>query len=157
VGRGRKSANPAAYIEAWKTQNYDTIHHAALKEASRQVNEMVKWMNWQTKYAPKWMKETYEEDGIFDLIRKARNYREHFIYQRNRLITEAPMAMAQATLDGDAKKIDALKEQIAQWEDYQHGGCRRILKIYLHVKGEAGGSLELTEPEEVEYEYDPEG
>jgi hypothetical protein len=78
------------------------------------------------------------------------------IYNRNKSITEIAFEVTKATVEGDLKKLEELREQLAQLEDDQHGGCRRILKIYLHVKNAAYGSLELTEPEEIEYEYDPE-
>lgn len=152
----RKAISPTAYIEAWKSLNYDAIHEAALAEASRQVNEMVKWMNWQIKHDPDEMKEFHTKDGIFVLIKKARSYRETMIYNRNKYIAEIEFERIAAAHAGDRERLDALNEQIAQWNDDQHGACRRIMKIYCAVRIKAGGSFVLNDPEDIEYEYDPE-
>jgi ribosomal protein L17 len=152
----RKAVSPAAYLIAWQSQRYSSIHDATLKEASRQVNEMVKWMNWQIKYDPDEMKEIHLERGVFNLVKKARNYRENMIYHRNKYIAEIQFDRIAAELAGDMDKIAEIDEQIAKWHDDQFGGFRRIVKIYCAVKSLAGGSLVLNDPEEVEYEYDPE-
>jgi hypothetical protein len=152
----RTAISPLAYVEAWKTRHYDTIHEAALKEASRQVNEMVKWMDWQIRYDPDLMKEIHMEGGVFGLVRKARNYRESMIYQRNKLIAGIGVEKIKASVKADYERIAEINEQIAKWQDEQYGGCRRILKIYCAVTALAGGSLEVTEVEELDYEYDPE-
>jgi hypothetical protein len=150
----RKAISPLAYIEAWKTQSYVAIHEAAKAEASRQVNEMVKWMDWQIQFDPDMMKEVHLKDGIFDLVRKSRNYRST-IYNRNKSIAEAEFEAKRAQITGDVKGLKEIQEKTARMEDDQWNACRRILKVYCHVKYKAGGSLELTEPEEIEYEYNP--
>ena len=141
----RTAISPLAYVEAWKTQDYNTIHEATKAEASRQVNEMVKWMEWQIQYDPDQMKKIHLEQGTFELVRKARNYRST-IYNRNKAIVQA----------GFEVPSPAVAVKLSEYEDDQWVAARRILKVYIHVKFKAGGTLELTEPEDVEYEYDPE-
>lgn len=152
----RKALSPTAYIDAWKSLNYEAIHEAALAEASRQVNEMVKWMNWQIRHDPDMMKEFHLKNGNFGLVKKARNYRENLIYHRNKYIAEIEFERIAASQSGDRERLDAINEQIDQWHDDQHGGCRRIMKIYCAMLFRAGGSFDLNEPEDIEYEYDPE-
>lgn len=151
----RKAISPAAYVEAWKTQHYETIHKAALAEASRQVNEMVKWMEHQIQFDPDEMKVIHLEAGVFDLIKKARNYRST-IYNRNKAIAVAGFDALKAHHTGDAKELSVITEKMAEYEDDQWVSARRILKIYIYVKAKANGSLQLLDPETVGYEYDPE-
>ena len=151
----RKAISPAAYLEAWRSEDYTVIHEAAKAEASRQVNEMVKWMEWQISFDPDRMKKIHLQQGNFDLVRKARNYRST-IYNRNKAIAAAEYEIIRANTMGDAKELASIGEKLAGYEDDQYVAVRRILKIYLRVKYLAGGSLELRVPEDVEYEYDPE-
>lgn len=136
-------------------QDLKAIHEALKAEASRQVNEMVKWMEWQIQYDPEEMKEIHLEAGVFDLVKKSRNYRSK-IYNRNKAIAEARFEVIRAQVNGDAKEVAAIQERMAAYEDDQWAAARRILKIYLYVKGKANGSLTVSDPESIEYEYDPE-
>lgn len=151
----RTAISPTAYMDAWKTMDYKTIHEATLKEASRQVNEMVKWMEWQISVDPELMKVIHLEAGVFDAIRKARNYRST-IYNRNRSIASTGFDVIRANVSGDAKAVTVAVNKISDYEDDQYVAARRILKVYCFVKAKANGSLAVTEAEEIEYEYDPE-
>lgn len=152
MGRGRTAISPMAFIEAWKTLNYTEIHKAALKEASRQVNEMVKWMDWQIANAPEVDREMYLE--VFGIIRKARNYRT-VIYNRTRTIKESEFEKIRAELEGDMSALKTWADQKAEWEDDQHVAFLRIMKIYCAVRATVG-RMDVMDPEDVEYEYDPE-
>lgn len=151
----RTPLDPTVYMETWKTLDYSAIHAATKAEASRQVNEMVKWMEWQIQYDPEQMKEIHLEAGIFDIIRKARNYRSK-IYNRNRTIAQLEFDVIRADVAGEAKAAAEAREKLAVCEDDQWSAARRILKVYCHVKFVAGGSLKVYDAEDVEYEYDPE-
>lgn len=151
----RKAISPGAYVAAWKSLDYKAIHDATKAEASRQVNEMVKWMEWQIQYDADMMKEIHLENGIFDIIRKARNYRST-IYNRNKAIAQTEFEAIRGQTLGDLKIVEDARAKLAEYEDDQWAAARRILKVYCAVKMAAGGSLELTDPEDVEYEYDPE-
>lgn len=151
----RTAISPLAYVETWKKYDYKAIHDAAKAEASRQVNEMVKWMEWQISVDPERMKVIHLEGGVFDIIRKARNYR-NTIYNRNRTIAETGFEVIRAEHSGDAKAVAEAREKLAECEDDQWTAARRILKIYCYVLFVAGGSLRVFEAEDIEYEYDPE-
>lgn len=152
MGRGRTAISPMAFINAWKTLNYDEIHKAAVKEASRQVNEMVKWMDWQIANASKEDREMYLE--VFAIAKKARNYRT-VIYNRTRSIKESEFERIRAELTGDAGALKKWADQKSEWEDDQYVACRRIMKIYCAVRATVG-RLDIMDPQDVEYEYDPE-
>lgn len=141
-----------AFIEAWKTLNYTEIHKAALKEASRQVNEMVKWMDWQFANTSEDDQEMYLE--VFSIIKKARNYRT-VIYNRTRATKESAYEGIRAELAGDTEALKKWADQKSEWEDDQYVACRRIMKIYCAVRITVG-RLDALDPEDIEYEYNPE-
>lgn len=152
----RTAVSPGAYVEAWKSYDYNVLHEATKKEASRQVNEMLKWMDWQIQYDPDRMKKIHAEQGTFDLVRKARNYRST-IYNRNKAIAQIEFDLIKVRSTGNIKEVEAVREKLAVCEDDQWAAARRIMKIYCRVKFVAGGSLMVSDtPEDVEYEYDPE-
>lgn len=126
------------YIETLKTLVFADIQEAAIKEASRQVGEMSRWLKWKPEHDP---------DGYFALahleepIKKAEKYR-FSIYNRTKKLKPIDKEidrLVELQVMGepfDADRLVALRDEKAQAETEQYTYAIRILKIYCYVQSQ---------------------
>jgi hypothetical protein len=126
------------YIDALKTLKFELIQEAAIKEASRQVGEMSRWLKWKPEHNP-------EEFEVFsylvDPIKKAETYRFN-IYNRTKKLKpiDAEIAgLVKLQVEGepfDLERLIALRDEKAKSETEQYTLAIRILKIYCYVQSQ---------------------
>lgn len=143
------------FTEAFLSRNADRFHEAFKAEATRMSTEMNKWMELQLKHDPDYASDSYEEDGVYDAIRKAKKYRQR-IYNLNAKI-QATLPKLSAAESGE--DFRGYQEELNKMTDAQIAYFWRIYKIYSFVNGKAvfyvGTGAADFDPF-AEYEYDPE-
>lgn len=125
------------YIESFGSMNFGVIQKAAVKEASRQVGEMSRWLTWMPEYDP----DGYESlSYLVDPIKKAETYR-YSIYNRTKElkpILKEIEKLQESQLMGEEIDLDRLielRKKKLEKEIAQYTEAIRILNIYCIVLG----------------------
>lgn len=154
VRKYEKARGVHLFVQAWLKGTEDELDEAFRKEASREVGEMSRWVDYQKAEDPAGVLWDYEE-RLFPMIRMAAKYRTR-IYNRNKIASE--LRERSLTLDPeDGAEIARMQEEWMKLRDEQIALCWRIKRIHIRVTREV--RLDLAEDEKdpfEEYEYDPE-
>lgn len=123
------------YLESFGSMHFDTIQKAALKEASRQVGEMTRWLVWKPEQDPL----GYEAlSYLVEPIKKAQNYRST-IYNRGRELKPILAEIAKLTElqeageEIDVQRLIELRKTKLEKEIAQYTEAIRILNVYCIV------------------------
>jgi hypothetical protein len=158
--RGRKKKSVQEYLDTYKEFKYVDTLAATKAEAARQYQEMETWREIHEKFDPEQMIDMWRDDGILDLIDKARKYRGK-IYDRNRklkvLEPEYDVRARQFAETGDDHYGNRMKEivdEVTTLTNEQILNAWMIMKIYCEVREQTG--LETgyeMEGDKNDYEY----
>jgi len=151
-----KVTGPGVFFRTLATSvSPDAILEAYRKEASRQVGEMQRWMDYHIKEDPYNMLEHWTEN-VFPLVRQAVKYRMR-VYNRNRVFDKLKFDRLEATAKSDTKALEEIAESWRETEDEQIALCWRIKKIHLAVRELVQLQLDKGEAHPFEeYEYEAE-
>lgn len=124
------------FVKGWFSYDPEAILNGFKSEASRMVVEMEEWMKTQEEYDPDMMFETFEEQGYFNLVKRAKKYRKR-IYNRNaelkKVGIEAEVAKTRYVLSQDEKYLaerNVALDRQAELQDEQVALAWRVVKIY---------------------------
>lgn len=134
------------FIAALTLRNWNVVHEAMKKEASRQVVEMVTWLKRMEEHDPEGLETLSEGVGV-DLagaVKKAEKYRFK-IYNRNKDI-KSIIVKAESASPEKIAELAALK---SEYESEQFMVFGKILKIYCILST----VTTLTLPEEDDDPY----
>lgn len=154
--------NPKAeFVKAWLHAEDHVLLEAYRKEASREVGEMLRWMEHQIDFDPMDMLWSFSED-LFPMINRAKQYRWQ-LYDRKKKFNEIEfdgVKAEHATYATPEEKTAAFADLAERWnivECEQMALIWRIKKIHIKVTKKVNTQLEKGEKSPfVDYEYDPE-
>jgi len=158
-----KRNGPDRFVHAWLSGTVEELSEAFRKEASREVAEMLKWMEFQKSDDPDGA--FVYEDNIFPMIIRAKQLRGQ-LYDKNKKIPPLEFKILQASHAFDqnptvevVEEFRRLETELLELDAERVTLCWKIKALHIKVKRlvmlDVQTHMGDVNPFE-EYEYDPE-